>query len=316
MKEMITTVCRGRAIQLLWQPEVDEIEARIEEGFVPIEMSEGTHSFVDFRRLDHHNEYSAQPSACITAMNFWGALAEENPVRLMVNHADSDCVITGLTLLGLLPRELHEKLNPEVGLLDTEPVGIDYTKLKFSGPIRVWKTAMQSVKQSGWCWLYGLSLWIDLLERPEAYQSQIDRLDAMEEDRVRKALEDYEHAVIGPSGRVALVAPSRVRGYEVQFFRQPDHPLDSLDGWRHWCVIAYVENAHNVLLSCPNPQVAEAAFGPGGLKNVFPLLPSIDGKDWGGREAVGGSPRGVPFPAERLNEVLDIVDRGLRNGQG
>ena len=30
----------------------------------------------------------------------------------------------------------------------------------------------------------------------------------------RRATEDYKHAVIGPSGRVALVVPSRVKGVE------------------------------------------------------------------------------------------------------
>ena len=312
LRELLTTLCRGHEIELLWQPTIEEIPAYMEQGFVPIEMSEGTHSFADFRRLDHHNEYSAQPSACVTALNFWGELAEQRPARIMVNHADSDCVITGLTLLGLMPRELHERLNPEVGLVDTAPVGVDYSKLEFGGPIRVWKNAMQSVKQSGWCWLYGLSLWIDLLERPKAYQNQIGKLDEMEAERVKTALEDYKHAVISPSGRVALVMPSRVRGYEVHFFRQPEYLVESLKGWRHWCIIAYNENSGSVLLSCPNPQVAEAAFGPGGLKNVFALLPSIDGKEWGGRESVGGSPRGVLFPKERMAEVLAIIDGALK----
>ena len=34
MRELITTVCRGQAIQLLWQPELEEIEAHMEQGFV------------------------------------------------------------------------------------------------------------------------------------------------------------------------------------------------------------------------------------------------------------------------------------------
>ena len=58
MTELLNTFCRGRNIQLLWQPELETIPDRIAEGFVPIEMAEGTKSFVDFRCLDHHNDYS------------------------------------------------------------------------------------------------------------------------------------------------------------------------------------------------------------------------------------------------------------------
>ena len=53
MTELLTTFCRGREVQLLWQPELETIADRIAEGFVPIEMAEGTRTFVDFRRLDH-----------------------------------------------------------------------------------------------------------------------------------------------------------------------------------------------------------------------------------------------------------------------
>ncbi len=108
-----------------------------------------------------------------------------------------------------------------------------------------------------------------------------------------------------------LVNPSRVKGFDVQFGRQENVAPDTLNGWRHWCIISYVEKAGNVMLACPCRKVAELAFGPGGLKNVFPLLPAIDGKAWGGRESVGGSPRGVAFPIERLNDVLSIVENSF-----
>jgi len=45
-----------------------------------------------------------------------------------------------------------------------------------------------------------------------------------------------------------------------------------------------------VTLGCPNKAVAEAIFGAGGLLTVFPAL---EPNGWGGREAVGGSPRGL-----------------------
>ena len=315
MREIITTTCRGHMIQLLWQPEESEIEARMEEGFVPIEMAEGTRTYADFRRLDHHNEYSDMPSACVTALKFYGDLSGQTPARIMVNHTDSDSVMTGLTLLGLLPRDLLERLNPEIGQWDTEPLMADETKLRFNDEIRIWKENMESVKRSGWSWLYGVQLWMDIFENRGSFDGYLATLKAREVERKKLALEDYQAAKIGPSGRVLLVEPSRVKGFDVQFGRQDGAAPDTLEGWRHWCIISYIEKAGNVMLACPCRKVSELAFGPGGLKNVFPLLPEVDGKAWGGRESVGGSPRGVTFPEDRLDEVLDIVDRRLQNGQ-
>ena len=172
--------------------------------------------------------------------------------------------------------------------------------------------SMSSVKRSGWSWLYGLQLWLDLFEHPEAFQGALEERAVREEGRKRLALEDYQAAHLGPSGRTLLISPSRVRGHDVQFCRQEGKDPYALEGWGHWCILSHVHRAGNVMISCPCRQVAELAFGPGGLKNVFPLLPEIDGKGWGGRESVGGSPRGVAVPEGMLGEVMDIVDGAIR----
>ena len=311
MMELLTTFCRGHEVQLLWQPEPETIPDRIAEGFVPIEMAEGTKSFVDFRCLDHHNDYSHLPSACITALRFYGTLGSDRPARLMVNHTDADCVLTGVTLLGLLPRELLESLNLEVGLLDTDPLSVDFKTLRYSDGIRLWKIGMASARRSGWSWLYGMQLCLDIFDHFTYYKGTIDELEKRENGRMQQALRDYESAITGPSGKVLLVAPSTVKGHDVQFFRQEAFPATSLEGWRHWCVVSHVRRAGNVMLACPNKEVAERAFGSGGLKNVFPRLPEIEGKGWGGREAVGGSPRGVVVPAELLEAVLTTLEDSL-----
>jgi putative CRISPR-associated protein (TIGR02619 family) len=275
-------------------------------------MADGKESIVDFRCLDHHNAYSHLPSACVTALKYHGSL--ESPARLMVNHTDMDCVLAGLTLMGLLPLDVLEKLNPEVGLLDTEPLGADHAQLTCGDLIRLWKSGMASARQSGWSWLYGLQLFIDIHYNYDYYDKIRIKLLEQERERVRLAHEDYEQAARGASGKVLVVSPSRVHGFDVQFHRQPDFPADSLEGWRHWCIAAHVAEAGNVTLSCPGKNVAELAFGPGGLLNVYPKLPVIEGKDWGGRESVGGSPRGVAVQAEMLGEVLAVVENLLNGG--
>ncbi len=311
MKEIITTLCSGEKIQLLWRPELEEIQNYIDDGFVPIEMAEGTKTFVDYRVLDHHNEYSDLPSACITALKYYGELRGADPAKIMVNHTDADSVMTGLTLLGLMPSDFLEELNPEIGVLDTEPLLADVDSMKYFDFIGLWKTAMGSVKQSGWSWLYGIQLWLDIYEHPQKSERLMNEMKALDAERKTIALQEYEQAKITPSKRALGIANSTVKGFDVQFMRQKEYPADSLEGWRHWCIVSYVEKAKNIMLSCPCKRVAELAFGEGGLKNILAALPVINGKEWGGRESVGGSPRGEILPLEMLDEVLQCVEKSF-----
>lgn len=311
MREMIHTYCRGHELLLLWQPDAGEIEERIGEGFVPIEMAEGCVTYADFRELDHHNSYSHMPSACMTALKYYGDLAGERPARIMVNHTDSDSVMTGLTLLGLLPRGYLEQLNPEIAQMDTEPMIADRDAMKFIGMIELWKSGMESVKQSGWSWIAGLNLWLDMHDNPQAFEPAAESLRIRSEQRRRIAAEDMENGVLGESGRVMMIPASRVKGQYEQHMRIETAAADSLEGWRHWCLISRVAASGSVMIACPCRRVAESAFGPGGLMNVFPKLPQIGGKSWGGRESVGGSPRGCIFPEELMADVLKIVDDAL-----
>lgn len=310
-KEIITASCYGEKIQLVWQPELNEIQQYIDDGFVPIEMAEGTHSFVDFRMLDHHNEYSDLPAACVTALKYYGELSGGDPVKIMVNHTDSDSVMTGLTLLGLLPLETLNRLNPEIGILDTEPLIADIENMKYFEIISLWKNAMGSSKQSGWSWLYGLQLWLDLHFHMDRFSKLLGELEKYESERRKTALEEYNAAKISKSGRIVSIRNSRVKGYDIQFMRRKEYPPLTLEGWRHWCIVSYVEKSGIIMISCPCRIVAELLFGEGGLKNILPLLPKIDGRNWGGREAVGGSPRGVRAPAEILDDVVNILEKNF-----
>ena len=311
MKEIITTSCYGEKIQLVWHPEVEEIQQYIDDGFVPIEMAEGTHTFVDFRVLDHHNEYSDLPSACVTALKYYGDIAGGDPVKIMVNHTDSDSVMTGLTLLGFLPLNVLKELNPEIGVLDTEPLIADVENMKYFELISLWKLAMGSLKQSGWSWLYGLQLWLDLYFHKDRFSRLLEELNKYEDERKQIALSEYNAAKISPSGRVVAITNSTVKGYDIQFMRQKEFSPLTLEGWRHWCIVSYVEKSGVIMLSCPCRNVAELAFGQGGLKNVMPLLPKIDGREWGGRESVGGSPRGVRAQLEILDDVVSIIENSF-----
>jgi hypothetical protein len=94
----------------------------------------------------------------------------------MVNHTDADCVLTGVTLMGLLPQSVLQKLNREVCLLDVDPLGTDILQLSCGRSILLWKTSMASVRKSGWSWLYGMQLFVDLFCNVMYHEEAITKL--------------------------------------------------------------------------------------------------------------------------------------------
>jgi hypothetical protein len=303
----------GLEVSVLWDPEEANIERYITEGFIPIEMAVGGKSYVDHRVLDHHNEYSDLPSACLSAMKYYGESNCADSAKFMVNHVDADCVMTGVTLMGLLPFDVLKDLNDEIGALDTDPLSVDNSTLKYGDLIMCWKTGMRSLKNSAWSWLYGVSLFIDIVKNTSSYAAVLERIRDVESSRITAAMADYEKTLTGKSGRVILIPSSTVWGLDVQFGHKAGCDIDVPSSWRHWCIISKAQKSGSVFVSCPNKRIAEAAFGIGGLMNVFPKLPGINGKFWGGRESVGGSPRGETVPDAMLNEILNLVDSAIVN---
>ena len=112
-KETIRTLIKGIDIELFWCPEVSEIQTLINQGVIPIEMAEGGISFIDDFCLDHHNDLSYLPAASITALQYYGAAVKDNVVRLMVNHVDADSVVCGLTIMGLISKDILEAFSFE-----------------------------------------------------------------------------------------------------------------------------------------------------------------------------------------------------------
>ena len=314
--EIIKTIIKGRDVTLYWNPDEPSIPSLIEQGVIPIEMAEGGVSYVDSRSIDHHNDLSHMPAACVTALKYRGTI--NGPISIMVNHVDMDCVLAGALLMDAIPM-LPGALSTFVyvaGLLDTDPMNPEVKKNEFAHYkllVDTWKAAMQGKKDNGWSWLYGLQALLDIIEHREepAWRLKLKEILTRENERIRQALTDYEDRIESKSTRVILIPESNVPGFDVQFHRLEDYNINSFDGWKHWCLLAYVAAGQNVTISCPNKEIAELAFGKGGLMNVFPKLPSINNKTWGGRESVGGSPRGEVVPREMLKDILDIVESCL-----
>lgn len=306
MYEVIRTMVGGRQIVLHWKPEVDKISGLIEKGVVPIEMAEGTISYVDDRQLDHHNQYAAQPAACvIAAYSYYGEM--EHGGQFMVNHVDLDCVATGAIMLGLIPKDQIYDFVKFAGLDDTDPLNPQLRQEPMSEmvkKIRAWKDATSGPKNSGWAWISALHLLISLFRNPEEWEEKIASLEQREIERRKIAAEDYERRIEFTDSRTIFIGPSRVWGFDVQMGRNPNEDINTSAGWRHQLIFSYVAAMGKVTMSCPNEAVANELLGEGGLNNIYPLLEKFMPTGWGGRAAVGGSGRDVRMSLEEARECF------------
>jgi len=307
--EVIRTMVGGRQIVLHWKPEVDNIQALIEKGVVPIEMAEGTTSFVDDHQIDHHNQFAANPAACIISLKYYGEMMKKGG-QFMANHVDLDCVASAAVLLGLIPKNEVEEFVKWAGLDDVDPLS---PKLRqepmpeMVKKIRAWKDATSGPKNSGWAWISALHLLISLFRNPEEWEEKIASLEDREMERRKIAAEDYDRRVEYTDHRAIFIGPSRVWGFDIQMGRNPQEDINKAAGWRHQLIFSYVAAMGKVTMSCPNEAVANELFGEGGMSNIYSFLEEFMPTGWGGRAAVGGSGRNTKLTLEEARECFEYL---------
>lgn len=308
MYEVIRTMVGGRQIVLHWKPETNQISGLIEKGVVPIEMAEGTTSFCDDRQLDHHNQFTANPAACVMALPYYGELI--NGGQFMANHVDLDCVASAAVLLGLIPKDEVKEFVKWAGLDDVDPLSPELRQEpmpEMMKKIRAWKDATSGPKNSGWAWISALHLLISLFRTPEEWNEKITSLEQREMERRKIAAEDYENRIEYTDSRAIFIGPSRVWGFDIQMGRNPQKDINKAAGWRHQLIFSYVAAMGKVTMSCPNEAVAKELFGEGGMSNIYPLLEEFIPTGWGGRAAVGGSGRNTKLTLEEARECFTYL---------
>jgi hypothetical protein len=310
--------------------DADRVESLVEQGYCPIECSIGGDSIVDTLKMDHHGELShLEPVSIRAYRDHWGA-RRDDPRFIGVGEADADMCFAAASLAGLVPhpsREVDDDL-PEsvrdrktrdlqslaetVALIDAEPIGLDIPSLPFGSVFLTWQ-AMSPGQSDALGFETGIGLWRRLTEgNPEHLETFFEAAEAAEQKRRERALQELDER--GEQvGDVLVVRGSTLFGFPEWYGRQRDTgDVDSPDGWTHPVVMAWSRDERKVTVGCPNDPVAEDLFGAGGLKNLFDELQP---PGWGGRESIGGSPRGrsldwdqVRTAAERIDDAMQLED--------
>lgn len=312
----VSTMVNGRFVKIFYRPLEDEIPHLIKMGAIPIELSYENKNFVDDLKLNHHNSLAHQDASSILSLAHYDVASKKNR-SILVNRVDADCVMAGINILGLLPKEICEKVSPYIGMRDMDPFNSLVQSSEWNTHISTWNYAMSGQKNDAWAWLFGAQLMCSILEHPENWSDRFEQQRNLEESRLKLAAEDYENnGTILDSGKVVLISPSRAFGFDIQFQRREEFSNVSLAGWKHWVIVSYVEKLQKVTVSCPNVEVAEAIFGKGGLTNVFPKLKPVEGKEWGGRAAIGGSPREFPIAPEEVEAAAMTINEMVKATMG
>ncbi len=314
-------------MELIISNDVAEISNLVADGFCPVECSIGSESIVDELRMDHHGKLAHLESVAVRAYrDYFGARAED-PRFVGTGVADADMTFAVAALAGIIPhpaRQIAETLPPPVkasltrdlsalaetiGRVDTSPIGLDIPSMEGGEILLTWNAMTASARDS-LGFQAGVGLWRSLLEgHPAQLGPFFAAAREAEANRRQASLADLDERGVVING-VLVIKESRTFGFPEWYGRREGQPFDAPEGWERPVVIAWLERGKNVTIGCPNNEVAEAVFGPGGLKNVFP---NLQPEGWGGREAIGGSPRGVELTWEQVEEAAREVARRMLN---
>ena len=289
-------------MELHYTDSYEEAVSLRDEGFEPIECAFGGYgSVMGPLNMDHHGEESHREGVAIRACRDHLGVLKEAPRFVVTGTPDADAILSILALSGTLTNDLLPDGFPElVDLHDRNPIGLDLTE-SANGMILLAfnQTSLPRGKKG---FLKGAESMMRLLTEPLDEEEE-RKIRGTERSRMRRA-HDSVRWVLNPRGEAQEVVPAE--GAQVR----PSVALTlgavwGFDVWYQYApvVVSYSARLEKITLGCPNVPVAETLFGPGGLLQVYPKL----GEGWGGREAVGGSPRGEPRTFEDAERVAKAV---------
>lgn len=289
-----------------------EVEECIKLGYEAIECAIDGKSYGDF---DHHADRSYLPAVTKQALNIVFECAFETEFRsnfVALGSADADatfCIylLSGLWKEGRTPpsRELLESVGNYVALMDVDPIGRRPANDGLAGKIwLLWESmTANNPKDDALSFYLGVAAWRNILSAPGKFQELMDASVLRDKKRISLAEEDMHKSIATKKGAYLLLNGSKVFGFDVWYGRKTNTDPNKVSSWC-FPVVAALTDAGNITIGCPNKAVAEALFGLGGLLNLFPKL----GEGWGGRESVGGSPRGQTMTVEDLKHIQTILD--------
>lgn len=274
-------------MEIIYTDSYEEALSLRDKGYEPIECAFGSYgSVMGELALDHHGNESHREGVAIRSCRDFYAARREDPRFVVTGTPDADAILSILALSGGIDSKVLPPGFPElVDLHDRNPIGLDLTDSENGLLLLAFNQESLPRKKRGF--EKGLEIMSRLLSEG-IDDEQKRRIRGTERSRMRRAHESVRR-VIGAGG-CDLPVELPQQGEEKVSVAVILGAVWGFDIWYQYApvVVSYSARLEKVTIGCPSPEKAEALFGPGGLLNVYPKL----GVGWGGREAVGGSPRG------------------------
>lgn len=273
----------------------EEAQRHLQDGYCPVECSFGTVSVVDKLNMDHHGDLShLEPVSLRAYRDHYGARSDD--ARFVVTgDADADACFAIASLAGVIPKSTPEQgeegcfqsLASTIALIDDTPVGFDLESLPMGEGLLLWGSLMTE-SQGCHPFQFGVDLWSRMLNNSDHFrQFQGIAVQQYRESRYSSLRNLKEHGTMIDD--ILVVRDCQLGGLVHWYQRNPRYGVSDPRGWVHPLICLWSSIAGRMTIGCPNQQVAEMLFGAGGLLNVFENLKP---EGWGGRQAIGGSPRG------------------------
>ncbi len=299
-------------VQIKWVAASAEALALLAQGFEPVECSFGDESVLGPLAMDHHGRFAHLEGVAIRAYRDHFAARRDDPRFVVTGTADADATFAIAALAGLLPHpsrgqefasapvRLREAMTRDlsglaelINRVDLAPVGVDLAREEWGPWLLLWN-ALGSPVQDTLAFEGGVDRWRGLLKG----RSFTSLLDAVRGEEAARLAEAHRAAASAEriSDHVVLMVEPPVWGFDVWYAEVAP-------------VIVLLSTGGQATVGCRDVATAERLFGPGGLTTVYPRL---DPAGWGGREAVGGSPRGVRLTRDQAMAAARVVADAIR----
>jgi len=314
----------------------------VDQGYEAIECSFGHFgSIVGSLKMDHHGTFAHLEGVALRAYRDHFGARKEDPRFVVTGAADADATFAIAALCGILPHPSRAaefekapppvkasgtkdltKLSELVNTVDVAPIGVRLEESDEGVILLLWNQ-MGSSTQDATAFHAGIDRWRCLLGRgPKALLEAAKVEEASRVAEARKAMVEIvardpnswcpfcngtEAGDVGQPGCPKCGGTNRIP--QVAMVESPAWGFDVWYAEVAPVIIAYVAVNGNVTVGCPDVEAAEKFFGAGGLKNVFSKL---EPQGWGGREAIGGSPRGQKLTREQALEAARVIAAAVK----
>ena len=293
-----------KTIEIVHVNNYEEAVRLASDGFEPVECSFGDGSVLGPLAMDHHGKESHREGVAVRAYRDHFGARKDDPRFVVTGDADQDATFAIAALTGVLPHPSRaaefEKAPPHiksawtqdlavlagvVNVLDTAPIGVRLDEIQWGSTLLLWDQVCSPIRDAT-AFHAGVDRWRALLARPP--KALLDATKAEEALRVQAA----RAATFERVSDLVAVVESPVFGFDVWYDEVA--PI----------IVAYVADDGNITVGARDTATAERLLGKGGLKNAFSRLTPAG---WGGREAVGGSPRGMKMTREQAKAAAEVI---------